>query len=126
MSLLNYNNQDNYFSRFFNIAGTALLCLREQYPNVYFYFFEPEYWLFFFDVSQQYVPDIHVLDITSNITIAPRPEGKHPNEFLSKEDPIIYVGHPSHLIQLCKDPIVGSRANPIIFASIPVYSYWII
>lgn len=118
------NNQDNYFSRFYNIAGNALLCLREQFPKVYIYFFEPDYWLFFFNVAQEYVPDIRVLDISKELPIGgERPKDKHPNEYITSLDPIIYVGRPSHLISLCKVPPAIQRKNPVIFASIPIYSH---
>lgn len=117
------NRQSDYNLRFNDVAGTALLNLREQYPKVYFYFFEKDYWLYFFDISQQYTSDIKCLPIDQNIEIKERKSGEKPYIYLAPEDTILYIGRPSKLLALCKMPLISSRPNPVIFVSIPILSH---
>ncbi|OHT01364.1 hypothetical protein TRFO_07605 [Tritrichomonas foetus] len=113
----------DFYSRLENVAASALSNLHEQFPDVYFYFVEPEYWSYFYNISQKSNLKVHIIDVMAEIPISPRTSSQTPQDFLDPKDKVLYIGRPFSLLQICKTQVVMKRQNPIIFVSIPVYSY---
>ncbi|KAK8878163.1 hypothetical protein M9Y10_004928 [Tritrichomonas musculus] len=118
------SEQPNYLNLLENAALESLKKLRETFPGIYFYFFEPDYYLFFKKIAEKKIPDIHVENILSNVSISKmRPKNLSARQCLEINDQIFYIGRPYQLLQICRLPVVKSRENPVIFASIPLYSH---
>ena len=117
------NASPDFYSRLDNVAESALINLKEQFPNVFFYFVEPDYWNYFYTISQRSNLNIKVVNILSDLPISPRRAGQKAQDFLDPKDHVLYIGRPFSLLQICKRPNVMNRTNPVIFVSIPVYSY---
>lgn len=117
------DNIENYTTRLELVAKEGLISIQNQYPNAYFYFFEPEYWLYFYDVSNKFKLGINVLEITLDVMIKKRSGNQSPKVCLAPEDTIVYVGRPYQLLRYLNHPNVKSRVNPIVFVSIPLYSH---
>ena len=115
--------QQNYWTLLENAALTSLKNLKEAFPNIHFYFFEPDYYLFFKSIAEKNIPDINVVNILSSTTIKIRPKNLSARQCCDVNDEILYIGRPFQLLQICRSPVVKSRSNPVIFASIPLYSH---
>lgn len=115
--------QQNYWTLLEKSALTSLKKLRETFPNIYFFFFEPDYYLFFKNIADKNIPDIKVVNIMSTDSIKYRTSNLSAKQCCDPKDDILYIGRPFQLLQICRTPVVRSRTNPVIFASVPLYSH---